>query len=1445
MTAMFRDPARLVFLDRLTQLYNWWFMAQYLKERVGWLAGQKIPLSVILLDLDDFKHVNETHGRLAGDVVLRQVAQLLHEGRRRGGYAVRYAGDEFFVFLEGLDAVGAMSIAEEIRTRVGSEALVVPHAANAIPVTASLGVVTFPEEAQTASGLIEKARRALAHAKRLGKNRASRDVGERLPTEKEALRQLHRPRLLGRDRDLELLKGLFGEAPSGRNRFVLLEGEHGVGKSRLLAELPGMVRSAGLRVLQGGCLAQSRAVPYSALTPLIQEYFDRTPGLVAPMTARLAGPRLAAVSSVLPFLTASKGPAQSISIPERRRQLFHGMLDLLCLISEGTPLVVLLENLDWADEASLEVFLHLLSREDGRVIVCATAVTDRRGEPEPGGKLRTLSAFLPYFQASPQFKRVTLPRLTLIQTGEMASELLRHPIPARFHQQLFHISGGVPLVVEETLKGLITRGVLRQEEGAWNFDQVTPEDFPTSEDEAISRRLENLDPETLEVIAEASVIGPDVDLTLLAEVLGQNPGETLDFVERGRRTGVFEPGDPVEDPGDIRFSSGRLREIVHDGVDPAHRRETHRKAAQAYEELAGPEPGEALGPIAYHFERSDDAGKASFYREKLQALRDWLFSPADVGEPGKGEGGVGTGVGAAEVGAGTGGGGGEGGGREAGTVKVRIPEATQPFDQPSLPVAIQFIKTLTLACKNMRVFPEGSQIVREELAAAADALLQLLGGVDGVTLAADRGTLSANGKTVEGKAVGALALDLLRFFREHGIRSITFGPGVIETEVEEIVRILSSPPLGIPPEMARWEKLLDSRGILHVGVFPAIYLATTRAARPAAGETVLDDEGMRLSAEVFRSLAGAVDNLRLYPPENELNVAIQERLERQAQLLLDRIPAVTVALAEDSILINGVRANPKWFGITSPLLHKLLHESGLTSVTLAHGVTRGDLQVLLTQLAKPPAADDPMSPMVLGKLLEERGIMTIQVGIRFYTAARASLTGGGRAGEAAAGQAGGAGAEAAAAAAEEERSQEDKLFERVAQWMDAPLAADLREEEIPAAFDSWVSSERKDLANLLWDRLMGGLANPMEGTRQRAASGLNLLLTGANLGTLVWLRERSLEPLENALLKETSPRVFQWEVRAAVEALKLMLREGDLARAAGMAEALGREQVGKPDQKKLLPLATSAVEGMAAGGVFEPLLAALKEGDPTRREQSQAVLAALGEGALQFIVNIVTRQEDPEVRKAAAALLRSLPGTGLRLLVPQLYPPTSGQMARRIVSVLDLVAPAPGPDFFFLLAHPDVLVRAEFAGVLSRLPRATTLRFLERALEERDPGILAGGLECIRGIQGQELVDAIVRLLRREAPPEVLKAACLILGQLKDERAVGPLVEILQRRARFLGLVKGSPETVRAAAARALGELGDREAQDALRAVLKDGSMTVRSTARLALARLKQARGDR
>ena len=135
--------------------------------------------------------------------------------------------------------------------------------------------------------------------------------------------------------------------------------------------------------------------------------------------------------------------------------------------------------------------------------------------------------------------------------------------------------------------------------------------------------------------------------------------------------------------------------------------------------------------------------------------------------------------------------------------------------------------------------------------------------------------------------------------------------------------------------------------------------------------------------------------------------------------------------------------------------------------------------------------------------------------------------------------------------------------------------------------------------------------------------------------------------------------------------------------------------------------------------------------------------------------------------------------------------------------------------------------------------------FLSRALAEPQPQIAAGALEGVRVLHMTELVDPIVRLLRKNAPSDLLKACCACLGQLKNEEAIDPLVDVLRQRPRFLGLVRGFPETVRAAAARALGELAGPQAQQALRAVLKDSSLAVRSTARLALARLRDGREPR
>ena len=118
--------------------------------------------------------------------------------------------------------------------------------------------------------------------------------------------------------------------------------------------------------------------------------------------------------------------------------------------------------------------------------------------------------------------------------------------------------------------------------------------------------------------------------------------------------------------------------------------------------------------------------------------------------------------------------------------------------------------------------------------------------------------------------------------------------------------------------------------------------------------------------------------------------------------------------------------------------------------------------------------------------------------------------------------------------------------------------------------------------------------------------------------------------------------------------------------------------------------------------------------------------------------------------------------------------------------------------------------------------------------------MLVGALECVRGLQGVELLDAVLRILDNPANDHVLRVACLCLGKLKDTRAIGPLLQILGQRPRFFGLKKGLPEGVRGTAARALGELAIPEAKLGLQVALKERNKTVRSAARLALLRLEQ-----
>jgi HEAT repeat protein len=139
------------------------------------------------------------------------------------------------------------------------------------------------------------------------------------------------------------------------------------------------------------------------------------------------------------------------------------------------------------------------------------------------------------------------------------------------------------------------------------------------------------------------------------------------------------------------------------------------------------------------------------------------------------------------------------------------------------------------------------------------------------------------------------------------------------------------------------------------------------------------------------------------------------------------------------------------------------------------------------------------------------------------------------------------------------------------------------------------------------------------------------------------------------------------------------------------------------------------------------------------------------------------------------------------------------------------------------------------AEALTRLDRDEAVKFLRRAMAQPDAEIVLGALGCVWQLGEADLVEAVLALIEEPPSDHVLTTACQWLGTLSDTRAVDALVDLLSRRPRFFGLVRGTPEAARVTAARALAEVDLPRARAGLRNALKDPSVTVRATARQAL----------
>jgi len=171
--AKLKKLVRLSYLDQLTEVFNRRGLEK-ISDKIyssiirGSHNGKQASLSVIFIDLDDFKKVNDTYGHEAGDVVLKKAASIFTKSIRSGDIVGRWGGEEFLIVLPNSDEEGAMTVAEKIREELKNE--MIQHKGDKIKVTASLGVSSSLNQRKI-KDIIDEADKAMYHAKKnLGKN---------------------------------------------------------------------------------------------------------------------------------------------------------------------------------------------------------------------------------------------------------------------------------------------------------------------------------------------------------------------------------------------------------------------------------------------------------------------------------------------------------------------------------------------------------------------------------------------------------------------------------------------------------------------------------------------------------------------------------------------------------------------------------------------------------------------------------------------------------------------------------------------------------------------------------------------------------------------------------------------------------------------------------------------------------------------------------------------------------------------------------------------------------------------------------------------------------------------------------------------------------------------------------------------------------------------------
>lgn len=444
--------------------------------------------------------------------------------------------------------------------------------------------------------------------------------------------------MIGRDGELERLQQAVTATVNEKvGRFVAVSGEAGIGKSRLISEFKAFLSQLPVNVAEGYSLIYRKGVAYWIFQDLLLRWLEvdaETPKLECQrrLRERVATVLPDRIDDVLPYLEhlVSLPPSdpratrrvEFLTADQLSQQIFLAVRELLLAESQQKPVVLILEDLHWADNGSLELLNSLIDLAVYNPIVIV-AVSRTFSDPQLAALTERAAQ-----QLRVRFTDLALHNLSPDQSDRLLANLLAvYNMPENLRNQIVQRTAGIPLYIEEILRMLIDRNLLQRQDGHWalpaKFD-INTLGVPDTLQGLILARFDHLEAAQQQVLKVASSIGRAFTRALLFECMPSLSGEQIDDALIGLLEREFILPDPAVG-GEYMFKHILVSDTIYSTLLKRERQELHGRVAEAIEKLYAERLEEQVDVLARHYFWSDYLDRALYYliRAGQKSMRDF------------------------------------------------------------------------------------------------------------------------------------------------------------------------------------------------------------------------------------------------------------------------------------------------------------------------------------------------------------------------------------------------------------------------------------------------------------------------------------------------------------------------------------------------------------------------------------------------------------------------------------------------------------------------------------------------------------------------------------------------------------------------------------------------------------------------------------------------------